>query len=743
MLKIATVIPDRAGDRALDYQIPEGMAASVVPGARVTVTVRSRTTWGTVVDVREEQPAGRTLKPVTSVVSGEPLIRPKLLELARWIADYYCCSIEAAMACVLPQAVRSGAVAEKRVLHARVAREISEEDMATLARRAPRQADALRAVMASDAASPVAGLARASGTSESIFRSLAGKGWISLETLPVARDPHGSEQFVATEDLPLNPAQQSALEAVREAMRSPENAKPLLLLGVTGSGKTEVYLQSIRSALESGKTALVLVPEISLTPQTVERFKSRFAATQREVAVLHSHLSSGERRDEWFKIHSGAARIVIGARSAVFAPLADLGVIIVDEEHETSYKQEESPRYHARDLAVLRAQREPCAVVLGSATPSLESWHNAQTGKYLLARLPQRVDDRRMPVLRVIDLRRAERAGTASEGILSPALSRAIDGRLGLGEQVILFLNRRGFSTAMQCTACGEVCQCPNCSVALTHHRDAGRLACHICGYARKAHVKCPSCGDPNIRFSGIGTQKVEEAVRRSFPNARIARMDADSMSRKDAYRETLGAFKRGEIDILVGTQMIAKGLDFPNVTLVGIINADLGLHVPDFRAGERTFQLLTQVSGRAGRGDVEGEVVVQTFTPFSPSIQFARHHDFDGFAEQELEFRAAFGFPPYRRMALLTLRSQSLERAEFCALTLARKLKADPPPDTLCGDSAPAPIAKAKTYYRFQVALRGPSSRSLARHIRCVLDALPMPEDVHIAVDIDPVGLM
>ncbi|MCX7869838.1 MAG: primosomal protein N', partial [Terrimicrobiaceae bacterium] len=349
--------------------------------------------------------------------------------------------------------------------------------------------------------------------------------------------------------------------------------------------------------------------------------------------------------------------------------------------------------------------------------------------------LPERVDNRRMPVLRVVDMRRERKGG---HEVFSQALVRAVEARLERGEQTILFLNRRGYSTVMQCPECGEVCQCPNCSVALTYHRDAERLACHICGHGQVAPRACPKCQDPKIRHSGVGTQKVEDVIRRFFPKARVARMDADAMSRKDAYKNTLGAFQRGAVDILVGTQMIAKGLDFPNVTLVGIINADLGLHLPDFRAGERTFQLLTQVAGRSGRGEVEGEVIVQTFPPFSPSIQFARHHDYAGFAEQELDFRLKFSFPPFLRMILLTVRSKSAERAEFCAHTLARKLREGLPEGALCGDAAPAPLARAKAYFRHQIMLRGPAPRALSRHVRSVLDGLPMPEDVLVAVDVD-----
>lgn len=737
-MKVAVVLPERAGDKALDYAVPEALSERVAPGSRVRIPIRSRIVAGTVVDLREEE-SDRRLKSISEVIGEVPLIRPRLMEMARWIADYYCCPIETAMTCVLPQVVRSGAIDAKRVAHVRLVRRIEEADWASFERRAPRQAAALRALAAESEFVPLAELAAKSGVSEATFRSLARNGHAEIQMLPVRRDPHRGEIFLPTEDLPLNECQRSALDLIVSAMDHPAEAKPILLHGVTGSGKTEVYLQAIRAALDRNRTALVLVPEISLTPQTVERFKARFSAARIEVAVMHSHLSQGERRDEWFRVHSGEARIVIGARSAVFAPLDHPGVIIVDEEHETSYKQEEAPRYNARDLAILRASREPCAVVLGSATPSLESWHNASIGKYHLATMPLRVDDRRMPILRILDMRRLG----DRNALLAPALASAITDRLGRREQTILFLNRRGYSTSMQCAACGKVCECPHCSVALTYHRDAQTLACHICGFSRVAPKKCPECSDPGIRYSGTGTQKVEDIMGKLFPKARIARMDADSMTRKNAYRETLGAFRTGDIDILIGTQMIAKGLDFPNVTLVGIINADLGLHVPDFRAGERTFQLLTQVAGRAGRGDVEGEVFVQTHTPFSPSIQFARHHDFEGFAEQELEFRASFGFPPFRRMVLITLRSPSEERASFCAETLARKLKANLPEGAVCGEGAPAPLAKAKSHYRYQVALRGPSGRSLARHVRQTLDALPMPEDVHVAVDVDPFGLL
>ena len=497
-------------------------------------------------------------------------------------------------------------------------------------------------------------------------------------------------------------------------------------------------------ALERGQTALVLVPEISLTPQTVERFKSRFASTQEQVAVLHSHLSDGERHDEWHKIHGGKARIVIGARSAVFAPLSKLGLIVVDEEHENSYKQEEAPRYQARDLAVLRARMEDCAVVLGSATPSIESYHNAMSGKYEIALLTMRVDDQKMPLIRVVDLR--NESGRQKNGqplVLSEKLRTAIGQRLEKKEQTILFLNRRGFATSLVCPACGDVQTCTECSVSLTFHRAANRLVCHLCGHQAAVPRNCPKCHDPAIRQAGLGSERVEEVVGKVFPQATIRRMDADTMTKKESYRETLTAFRTGKIDILVGTQMIAKGLHFPNVTLVGIINADLALHLPDFRAGERTFQLLTQVAGRAGRGETLGEVFVQSFTPFSPSIQFARHHDFEGYFQQEVDFRSKCGFPPFVHLVLITIRCAHQERGRFTAETVARRLKEGLPEGTTLGEAVPAPLEKLKGQFRYQLLLRGRSAFKLSRHVRAVLAKMQLPTDVVAAVDVDPYQLL
>jgi len=736
MAVFARVLVDRSAGRLLDYQVPPALENVIATGSRVRVPVRQRLLLGTVIEMLAASEA-RGLRDIHEAVGDKAMIRPVILEMVRWMADYYCCPIEAAVRTVLPQVVRDAEVGHRELNAVEPARAVSAEELAKMAGRSPRRVQVIEFVQAAGRPVLVRDLIRETGVSSATVQALMRGGWLAAKTLRMGRDPHAGETFLAAPKLALTAEQQAALSAIVTATR------PVLLHGVTGSGKTEIYLQAIEHALNQGRQALVLVPEISLTPQTVERFKSRFASIQKEVAVMHSHLSEGERHDEWHKIHLGQARIVIGARSAVFAPLDRLGLIVVDEEHEPSYKQEEVPKYHARDLAVLRAKLEGCAIVLGSATPSLESYHNAKNGKYALVRLTERIDGRQLPIIRVLDMRVQKRRIGNAESLLAAPLCTAIEQRLAKREQTILFLNRRGYSTSLICGECGHVCECPNCSIALTFHRDAGKIVCHICGHLAIAPQQCPECQTPGIRYAGAGTQKVEESVKRTFSKARIARMDADTMTRKDAYRETLGAFRAGQIDILIGTQMIAKGLDFPNVTLVGIINADLGLHLPDFRAGERTFQLLVQVAGRAGRGEMEGEVFVQTHTPFSPSIQFARQHDYEGFWEQEADFRQKFGFPPFERMLLLTIRSEKRELAEFTAQTLGRRLAVNLPKGIRLGEPAPAPLEKAKGSWRFQVALRGPSAARLARHARGVLEWLTLPAEVFISPDVDPQNLL
>ncbi len=735
------VILDRSIRRELDYAVPATLAGKVMVGSRVRVPFRDRSLLATVVATLDESPAAG-IKPVEALIGEKPALSASLIELARWMANYYCCPIETVMRSLLPQVIRRAEVGWKKQLFVSPVRRATAEEIEKLGRRAPRQAELLSAIAQLSRPMPAADLLRQTSLDNSTLRALVRRGFIELREQAVERDPHGAEEFVADAELAMNDEQSAALRLIEAAFENPATHPPILLHGVTGSGKTEVYLQAIRAALARGRTAIVLVPEISLTPQTVERFKSRFATQPDMVAVLHSHLSEGERHDEWHKLHSGRARIVIGARSAVFAPLEKLGLIVVDEEHETSYKQEEAPRYHARDVAIVRAKIEKCVTVLGTATPSLESYANATRGKYILSSLTQRVDQCQMPLIRIVDLRQERRKEKAA-AILSEKLRSAISARLEKKEQTILFLNRRGFSTSLLCSQCGKARDCPNCSVALTFHRSSARLSCHLCGHSAAVPKRCPECGQDALIYAGFGTEKVEANVAAIFPQVVVRRMDADSMTRKDAYRETLHAFRAGRIDILVGTQMIAKGLHFPNVTLVGIINADLALHLPDFRAGERTFQLLTQVAGRAGRGDEPGEVFVQTYTPFSPSIQFARHHDFVGYFEQELEFRERCDFPPFKHAVLITVRSEHEGRARFSAETLARRLGEALPEEFALGAPAPAPLEKLQGQYRFHILIRGAAILRLSRLIRETLDKLPFPEDVSVAVDVDPYQLL
>ncbi len=735
------VVIDRAIHRELDYSVPETLVEGVDVGSRVRVPFRDKSALATVVATLERSNVGG-IRPIEAIVGEGPVLSEPLLELAKWMSAYYCCPLETVMRSLLPQVIRKAEIGWKKQLFVQPARKIDNEEFENLRKRAPRQAELLEAIARLNSPIRAAELLRKTSLDNQTLRALAKRGLVELREEAVERDPHAGEQFVATSKLELNAEQVAALKQITDALASPENPRPILVHGVTGSGKTEIYLQAIRAALDRGRSAIVLVPEISLTPQTVERFKGRFAEARDAVAVLHSHLSGGERHDEWHKIHSGRARIVIGARSAVFAPLKNLALIIVDEEHETTYKQEEAPRYHARDVAVVRAKIEKCTVVLGSATPSLESYHNAIIGKYKLATLTQRVDERQMPLMRIVDLRQVRRK-EKTMSILSEKLLQAIADRLEKREQTILFLNRRGFSTSLLCSNCGEARDCPNCSVALTFHRHAARLSCHLCGHTAAVPKKCPACGQDALIYAGFGTEKVESTVAQIFPKAIVRRMDADSMTRKDAYRETLRNFRVGKIDILVGTQMIAKGLHFPNVTLVGIINADLALHLPDFRAGERTFQLLTQVAGRAGRGERTGEVFVQTYTPFSPSVQFARQHDFAGYFQQELEFRERCDFPPFKHAILITVRSAHEGRAKLSAETLVRRLKEALGSKFILGDATPAPLQKLQGQLRFHILLRGGAIMRLGGLVRKTLDKLPFPEDVAVAVDVDPYQLL
>jgi primosomal protein N' (replication factor Y) len=795
---IARVTLEIALRKEFDYAIPAELARQVEVGTRVQVPFGARKVFAVVTALAEESARTR-LRPISRIVGTPSLVTPKVLALARWIADYYCCAPETALKSVLPEAVRAEEAGWRERLHVRVAPRSGE-----LPKLTKRQHEVWN-IVEEWRELPLRKLLELSGATTETIRRLEDKGLLTLTPEVSERDPYEHEQIIPTSSLTLNADQAKALTAIIGALGTTTAPVPdppaaaaslhlpsatFLLHGVTGSGKTEVYLQAIAHTLQQGKGAIVLVPEISLTPQTVERFKARFSSgpCQTLVAVLHSHLSAGERHDEWHKIRQGRARIVIGARSAIFAPVDPLGLIIVDEEHEHTYKQEEAPRYHARDVAVVRGQMEGAVVVLGTATPSLESYHNCRRGKYTLLELPERADDARMPIVRVVDMRQTARQEKGIP-IFSPQLKEAMTQRLERGEQTILFLNRRGYSSALECPKCGFVAECPNCSLSLTYHRREQKLACHICGHTGPVPAACPNekCRNPAIRYSGLGTEKIEDTLAKLFPRARIRRMDSDVMKRKEDYRRVLGEFRTGKVDILVGTQMIAKGLHFPNVTLVGIIYADMALHRPDFRAGERTFQLLTQVAGRAGRGDLEGEVFVQAFTPFHPAIQFARRHDFAGFYEAEMEFREQLKYPPLSRIALLTIKGRNEDKVKFSAEHLRKELErltgaapaslkgsageTEPsvPELALVGEEArrsplaqpfdepsagrplrdlillgpaPAPLLRAETFYRYQIMLRTRQMTELSRRLARLVEALVLPEDVTLTVDIDPVAL-
>ncbi len=733
--RTASVIVDVSVDRAFDYLIPADLQERVQMGSRVSVPFGPRTTQGYVVAIGQSGSvrSGVVLKALKGVVGPAPYMNAEILQLIRWMATYYGARMEQCIRTVLPGAVRKkGAGFRKQRMASLVPRDRSGSKIT------PAQEKILAALEAAGGDMAVAELVRAAGTSASPLQTLSRIGHVAISETNCARDPFAQASILPTDPLPLMPQQQTALQAILEMMASP-TPRPILLYGVTGSGKTEVYLQAIAAALTKGKQAIVLVPEIALTPQTVSRFRARFGD---RIAVLHSHLSEGERHDQWHRIRAGGADVVIGARSAVFAPVPDPGVIIVDEEHESSYKQSEAPRYNARDVAVMRAHLCGCSVVLGSATPSLESWTNARKGKYQLCSLPDRADYRQMPVVRVVDMRiEAERNGKPL--VFAKALLDAIHARLAAGEQTMLFLNRRGYSSSLMCPQCGYVSECPHCSVAHTYHRTNQQLRCHICGGKAAVPPRCPACGDPAIRYAGFGTQRVEAIMQTCFPSARIARMDADTTRRKHAYETILGAFHDREIDILIGTQMIAKGLHFPNVTLVGIVFADMSLHLPDFRAGERTFQLITQVAGRAGRGDVCGEVFIQTYTPHHTAVQTARDLDYEGFAADELAFRQELHYPPAAHLTCLHFRGVNEAEVRVAAERFAAELMEAVGTSMLVSDATPAPLAKAKNIYRYQIMVRARSVQRMHGILQKIGRTVAIPKTVTFAVDVDAIDLM
>lgn len=575
------------------------------------------------------------------------------------------------------------------------------------------------------------------GFSTALLNEAAKNGWLTFIEKEAYRDPFANQTFEKTTALSLNAEQQVAVETILQSVQE-QQSQTYLLEGITGSGKTEVYLQVIAEVLNQGKTAIMLVPEISLTPQMVQRFKSRFGE---HVAVMHSGLSQGEKYDEWRKIERGEAEVVVGARSAIFAPIENIGVIIVDEEHEASYKQEETPRYHARDLAIWRSEYHHCPVVLGSATPSLESRARAQKNVYQRLRLTQRANQAAtLPTIDVVDMRQEVENSNVSS--FSMSLQEKLQERLEKNEQSVLLLNRRGYSSFVMCRDCGYVLPCPNCDISLTLHMDSKTMKCHYCGHEERIPYRCPNCGQDKIRYYGTGTQKVEEELQTLLPDSRILRMDVDTTRRKGAHEKILRTFGEGQADILLGTQMIAKGLDFPNVTLVGVLNADTALNLPDFRSSERTFQLLTQVSGRAGRAEKPGEVIIQSFNPEHYAIQLAKAQDYEDFYTKEMYIRHRGDYPPYYFTVQITASHPEENEAAKQMFQIATKLKQGLSPQAILLGPTPNAIMRVNNRYFYQVIIKykqepmlqpllkeilTDTQRATARGLKLSIDAEPM----------------
>jgi primosomal protein N' (replication factor Y) len=742
---IVGVQPLAGFDKLLHYQVPVTLRADVRLGSLVRVPILNRSHLGLVLEVDSVPDcAPARLKAVSAVLHGVPALTPDLLELARWMHTYYAARMESVLEAMIPAAVRGGAQlkAEK---YLGLARPATVAELAVLAKKAPQQARLYEFLRQQFQPVPKALALSRLGLTAAVAAGLVRRGLGREETRHVERVAYADNwtggEIVNGLPPKLNEEQAAVVRAVGDALTR-EKFAVHLLHGVTGSGKTEVYLRAVEQVLAAGGSAIYLVPEVALTPQTVARLRGRFEAAGHKTVVWHSHLSDGERFDGWTALATGRARVVVGARSAVFAPVHDLRLIVVDEEHEPAYKQDETPRYHGRDVAVYRAKLAHAVCLLGSATPSLESFANVRAGKYRLDVLTKRVDDKKMPDIQIVDMR-IEVMRQRGLVTLSRLLVDHMHQRFERKEQTILFINRRGYSSSMQCRKCGHVEECPHCSVAMTYHRADETLKCHLCGHERGAPAVCPACAAPDIRWRGLGTQRVEEAVRRVLPRARMERVDTDTMSKRHRFRQILGDFRAGKIDVLIGTQMIGKGLDFPNVTLVGLVDADMSMHVPDFRANERTFQLLVQVAGRAGRGDRAGEVVVQTFTPKAEAIQFARHADYDGFAEAELAMRRKFNYPPYRHLIHHLFRGPNPEKIRFYAEHWVKLVEKELGGAVEIRGPAPAPIEKVKDEYRFQVWYFCVRATKVVPELVRLQAGFAWPEDVTQVLDVDPMSLV
>jgi primosomal protein N' (replication factor Y) (superfamily II helicase) len=735
------------------YRIPDELAGTIQPGMRVKVPLGkgNREMVGYCLAIEVVPQVASRLKPILESLDLQPLCTGNLLKLVDWMSRYYITPIGQVFEAIIPAGVRTQAGTRMKTLLTPAANFAFDPDRdsssnasseSILAALPTKQRHVLQQLILACEPLTVEQLQKMSNCSSAPIQSLRDRGLIEARS---ERVMEGEDSFSAASNKLVQPPaltadQRLALVSIREALDSSKH-QTLLLHGITGSGKTEVYMQAIEHTLTFGRQSIVLVPEISLTPQTRQRFQDRFGA----VAVMHSHMSGPERHHQWRRISEGAAKVVVGARSAIFAPVPHLGLIILDEEHENSFKQNNIPRYHARDVAIHRAWLEQIPLVLGSATPSLETYHRAVTGKYKMLNLPRRIHNRPLPEVTIVDMRH-ERIDP-NRGSLSKPLHEAMKETLRAGGQIILMLNRRGFATTIQCPACGYVVSCPDCDLPLTHHHDGSKAVCHYCDYTIATPRACPQCRSPEVRYTGSGTQRLEIEIAKGFPNSPLARMDADSMKKPGSHERTLSDFRNGKTKILLGTQMIAKGLDFPNVLLVGVINADSALHFPDFRAAERTFQLVTQVAGRSGRGEKPGHVFVQTYSPDHPAIELAREHDFLSFAKQELEHREKFQYPPFGSVARIIIRGLDPAVTEAFANSITQtveKIRAlqGSTQVRFLGPAVP-PLAKLKTFYRFHILFVAEEPGILNRLLTRVHAELKPPKDVEYVIDIDPVDML
>ena len=733
--------------RSFTYRIPETMRGAIRLGARLKVPFGKRSLTGYAVELHADLPTDiefdeSKIKEIIEVSDDEPLITPEILKLTQWTADYYASFWGEMLKASLPAGINNEKVKPKRRKAVRLCRNAGALPRTPAEKTLTEQQQKIVDLLTANGGEMLfTDVIEQAATNASPINTLVKRGLLEIYVEDVMRDPLGKADFPALDDFTLTDDQQTALDQITTAVAG-DAFKAFLLHGVTGSGKTEVYIRAMRFALDAGRSAMMLVPEIALTPVFSRRLRAVFGS---DVAILHSNLSTGERYDEWRRIRRGDARIAIGTRSAVFAPLENIGLVIVDEEHDPSYRQHESPFYNARDVAVMRASLAAAIVVLGSATPAMESFYNAQSGKYTYLNLPERIGGRGLAEANLIDMRKVFKIA-GKDLALSPELIDAIRETFAKGEQVIILLNRRGFSQFVLCRTCGETMKCKNCDITLTFHRGTDNLVCHYCNYREKSPRACPHCESMYLYFVGEGTEKLEHILARFFPQMRIARVDRDTMAHKGEMENVLLKFASGGLDMLVGTQMIAKGHDFPNVTLVGVISVDISLGLPDLRSAERTFQLITQVAGRSGRGKKAGRVLIQTYYPEHYALRFAKEQDYDGFYKEEIKFRQRLGYPPFSVLASIMIKHRVHARAMQNASILRRSLDAaNIAKHCRILGPAPASLARLKNEYRIQIILKGATRRALRETLQIALaDAESQGCDMRVIyVEIDPVNLM